>query len=253
MKGTENGGPPNRHRAVQCTRPAWATRQIVTFRRAGTYSLQRIILTTTARQAAVQQPGEIRWPSSFRRDWITKPIFRLAQHALPRLSDTEREAIEAGDVWWDAELFTGNPDWNKLLAFAPARLSEEERQFLDGPVEGCARMLDDWKINWQWHDLPPEVWDFLKANKFFAMIIPKAYGGLGFSAYRAFGSDPQAVVALDLRRLTAMVPNSLGPGELLMQFGTKEQRTIGCRAWRAARKFPASASPARKPDRTPPR
>ena len=121
--------------------------------------------------------------SSFRRDWITKPIFRLAQHALPRLSDTEREAIEAGDVWWDAELFTGNPDWNKLLACAPAKLSEEEQQFLAGPVEELCRMVDDWKVNWQWHDLPPEVWDYLKAKKFFAMIIPKAYGGLGFSAY----------------------------------------------------------------------
>jgi acyl-CoA dehydrogenase len=120
--------------------------------------------------------------SSFRRDWITNPIFRMAQHALPRLSDTEREAIEAGDVWWDADLFTGNPDWTKLLAFAPARLSEEEQQFLAGPVEELCRMLDDWKINWEWHDLPPEVWNFLKTQKFFAMIIPKTYGGLGLSS-----------------------------------------------------------------------
>ena len=112
-------------------------------------------------------------PSSFRRDRITKPIFRLAQRALPRLSQTEREAIEAGDVWWDAELFTGNPDWNKLVAFPPARLSEEEKQFLAGPVEQLCGMLDDWKINWETRDLPPEVWDFLKQNKFFAMIIPK--------------------------------------------------------------------------------
>ena len=121
--------------------------------------------------------------SSFRRDWITKPIFRLAGHALPQLSQTEREAIEAGDVWWDAELFTGNPDWTKLLAFAPARLSEEEQQFLLGPVEELCGMLDEWKINWEWRDLPPEVWNFLKEKKFFAMIIPKEYGGRGFSAY----------------------------------------------------------------------
>src|ERR1700722_3666795 len=162
--------------------------------------------------------------SSFRRDWITKPIFRMAQHALPRLSNTEREAIEAGDVWWDADLFTGNPDWNKLLAFAPAKLSDEEKQFLDGPVEELCRMLNDWKINWEWHDLPPDVWDFLKAKKFFAMIIPKAYGGLGFSAY----AHSEVVRKLSSRSIclacTAMVPNSLGPGELLVQFGTKTQQ-----------------------------
>jgi acyl-CoA dehydrogenase len=163
-------------------------------------------------------------PSTFRRDWITKPIFRMAQHALPRLSDTEREAIEAGDVWWDADLFTGNPDWKKLLAFAPAKLSDEEQQFLDGPVEELCRMLNDWKINWEWHDLPPEVWDFLKSKKFFAMIIPKAHGGLGFSAY----AHSEVIRKLSTRSIccacTAMVPNSLGPGELLLQFGTKAQQ-----------------------------
>jgi acyl-CoA dehydrogenase len=163
-------------------------------------------------------------PSSFRRDWITRPIFRLAQRALPRLSETEREAIEAGDVWWDAELFTGNPDWSKLLACAPARLSDEEQQFLAGPVEQLCRMLDDWKINWLWHDLPPEVWEFLKAKKFFAMIIPKSYGGLGFSAY----AHSEVIRKLSSRSIcaacTAMVPNSLGPGELLLQFGTKAQQ-----------------------------
>ena len=162
--------------------------------------------------------------SSFRRDWLTKPIFGMARHALPHLSDTEREAIEAGDVWWDADLFTGNPDWNKLLAFAPAKLSEEEQQFLDGPVDELCRMLNDWKINWEWHDLPPEVWDFLKTRKFFAMIIPKQYGGLGFSAY----AHSEVIRKLSTRSIcaacTAMVPNSLGPGELLVQFGTKAQQ-----------------------------
>lgn len=162
--------------------------------------------------------------SSFRQDFISKPIFRLAQHALPRLSDTEREAIEAGDVWWDADLFTGNPDWGKLLAFAPARLSDEEKQFLSGPVEELCRMLDDWKINWEWYDLPPQVWDFLKSRKFFAMIIPKAYGGLGFSAY----AHSEVIRKLSSRSScaasTAMVPNSLGPGELLLRFGTKAQQ-----------------------------
>jgi alkylation response protein AidB-like acyl-CoA dehydrogenase len=86
-------------------------------------------------------------------------------------------------VWWNADHFTGNPSWRKLLAFAPARLSDEEQQFRAGPVEELCAMLDDWKINWELHDLPSEVWDFLKAKRFFAMIIPKSFGGLGFSAY----------------------------------------------------------------------
>jgi acyl-CoA dehydrogenase len=162
--------------------------------------------------------------SSFRRDWITKPIFRWAQHVLPSLSDTEREAIEAGDVWWDADLFTGNPDWAKLLAFPPAQLRADEKAFLDGPVEELCRMVDDWRISWELGDLPPEVWDFLKANKFFAMIIPKKYGGLEFSAF----AHSEVIRKLSTRSLstavTAMVPNSLGPGELLHQFGTQAQQ-----------------------------
>ena len=149
----------------------------------------------------------------------------MAQHALPHLSDTEREAIEAGDVWWDADLFTGNPDWKKLLAFAPARLSEEEQQFLAGPVEELCRMLDDWKINWEWHDLPPEVWDFLKARKILRDDHSEEVWRPRLLRLRAFGSHPQIVVAVDLpRRCTAMVPNSLGPGELLVHFGTKAQQ-----------------------------
>src|SRR3984893_10516091 len=161
---------------------------------------------------------------SFRRDWISRPVFKLAQHALPSLSDTEREAIEAGDIWWDAELISGNPDWAKLLAFPAAKLTPEEQAFLDGPVDELCRMLDDWRINWELGDLPPEAWDFLKAHKFFAMIIPKKYGGLEFSAY----AHSEVIRKLSSRSLpgavTAMVPNSLGPGELLLKFGTKEQQ-----------------------------
>jgi acyl-CoA dehydrogenase len=161
---------------------------------------------------------------ALRRDWLTRPIFRWAQHALPSLSDTEREAIEAGDVWWDADLFSGNPDWAKLLAVPPASLSAEEQAFLAGPVEQVCGMLDDWEITWERGDLPPAVWDFLKTRKFFAMIIPKEYGGLGFSAY----AHSEVVRKLSTRSVslavTAMVPNSLGPGELLLQFGTEAQR-----------------------------
>ncbi|WP_407150886.1 acyl-CoA dehydrogenase [Bradyrhizobium sp. ORS 86] len=161
---------------------------------------------------------------SFRRDFITKPIFSWARGVLPTMSATEREALEAGDVWWDADLFTGNPDWSKLLAFAPAKLTEEEKAFLNGPVDELCAMLDEWKINWEWRDLPPEVWDFIKRNKFFGMIIPKEFGGLGFSPY----AHSEVVRKVSSRSLTAavtvMVPNSLGPGELLMRFGTREQQ-----------------------------
>jgi len=101
----------------------------------------------------------------------------------PPISQTEREALAAGDVWWDGELLGGNPDWDKLLDFEPARLTTAEREFIDGPVAELCGMLDDWRINVELLDLPPEVWDFLKRNRFFGIAIPKDYGGLGFSAY----------------------------------------------------------------------
>ncbi|MDB5504333.1 MAG: fadE [Tardiphaga sp.] len=163
-------------------------------------------------------------PSNLRRDFITKPIFGWAKGVLPTMSATEREALEAGDTWWDADLFTGNPDWAKLLAVKPAKLTAEEQAFMTGPVDALCAMLDDWKINWELRDLPPEVWDFIKREKFFGMIIPKEYGGLGFSPFahseivRKISS--RSVVAA----VTVMVPNSLGPGELLMKFGTDAQR-----------------------------
>src|ERR1700751_4255442 len=161
---------------------------------------------------------------SFRRDFITKPIFPIVHAALPSMSDTEREALEAGDGWWDGDLFTGSPDWSKLLANPPATLTEEEKAFLNGPVDELCAMLDEWKIFWEWRDLPPEVWEFIKQKKFFGMIIPKEFGGLGFSPY----AHSEVVRKLSSRSLaaavTVMVPNSLGPGELLMRFGTKEQQ-----------------------------
>jgi acyl-CoA dehydrogenase len=161
---------------------------------------------------------------SFRRDFVTKPIFSWARGVLPQMSDTEREALEAGDVWWDADLFTGDPDWSKLLAHPPATLTDEEKAFLSGPVDALCAILDDWKINWEWRDLPREAWDFIKREKFFGMIIPKEFGGLGFSPY----AHSEVVRKISTRSLTAavtvMVPNSLGPGELLMRFGTKDQQ-----------------------------
>src|SRR3569623_998027 len=95
---------------------------------------------------------------SFRRDVLTRPIFAWAHKALPAMSDTEREALEAGDVWWDADLFTGNQDWSKLLANALAKLTDEEQAFLAVPVEELCAIVDDLNVNWEWRDLPPEVW-----------------------------------------------------------------------------------------------
>ncbi len=159
-----------------------------------------------------------------RRKLLSEPIYRWARGALPKMSATEREAIEAGDVWWDAELFTGNPDWKKLLDTPPARLSPAEQAFLLGPVEELCGMLDEWKIQFEWRDLPAGVWDFLKRHKFFGMILPPEYGGLGFSAY----AHSQVIRKISTRSVTAavtvMVPNSLGPGELLVQFGTDQQK-----------------------------
>src|SRR5437899_12133341 len=113
--------------------------------------------------------------TSLRRDFISKPIFRWAQQVLPTLSDTEREAIEAGDTWWDADLFSGNPDWAKLMETPKAEFSEEEMAFLQGPVEEVCKMADDWQVHSELFDLPPNVWAFLKVNRFFGMIIPKQY------------------------------------------------------------------------------
>ncbi|HEY4163002.1 MAG TPA: acyl-CoA dehydrogenase [Dongiaceae bacterium] len=161
---------------------------------------------------------------AFRRRWLTVPIFRWAQKALPPLSPTEAVAIEAGDTWWDSALFSGNPDWQALLKTPEAKLSTEEQAFLDGPVEEVCRMTDDWEVRFKLFDLPRPVWDFLKQQRFFGMIIPKEFGGLGFSAY----AHSQVIRKLSSRSVTlavtVMVPNSLGPGELLLQFGTPEQK-----------------------------
>jgi acyl-CoA dehydrogenase len=159
-----------------------------------------------------------------RKALISRPFLKAYIKLLPTMSDTEREALEAGTVWWDGELFSGNPDWSKLRDSAPARLSAEEQAFLDGPCETLCQMLDDYDITHRLGDLPPEVWAYLKAKGFFAMIIPKRYGGLEFGAY----AHSCVLVKLAGRSVTAAstvaVPNSLGPGELLNHYGTEEQK-----------------------------
>lgn len=161
---------------------------------------------------------------SWRRQWLTEPLYRMARGAMPRLSATEQQAIQAGDVWWDAELFSGRPDWSRFIAAQPPSLSADEQAFLDGPVSRLCAMLDDWDISWQRYDLPESVWQYLKDNGFFGMIIPRQYGGLGFSAYAHSEVVRRISVQSVTAAVTVMVPNSLGPGELLLQFGTTEQR-----------------------------
>jgi acyl-CoA dehydrogenase len=156
--------------------------------------------------------------------FLTRPFLRTYKRLLPPMSSTEREALEAGTVWWDGELFTGSPDWKKLLDAAPPKLSAEEKAFLEGPCEELCRMLDEWDTTHRRADLAPDVWDFLKRKGFFAMIIPKKYGGLGFSAY----AHSCVLVKISSRSSTAAatvaVPNSLGPAELLLHYGTEEQK-----------------------------
>lgn len=122
-------------------------------------------------------------PSPLRRAVIGAPLLALFRKILPQVSQTEQEALDAGTVWWDGDLFSGNPDWNKLLAFPKPTLTAEEKAFVDGPVDELCAMLDDWQITHELHDLPASVWQFIKDHGFFGMIIPRQCEGLGFSAY----------------------------------------------------------------------
>ncbi|MBU1308810.1 MAG: acyl-CoA dehydrogenase FadE [Gammaproteobacteria bacterium] len=162
--------------------------------------------------------------ASVRQQYLTKPLLKLYRKIMPEMSSTEKEAIDAGTTWWEADLFRGNPDWHKMHNFPVPRLSAEEQAFLDGPVEELLTMVDDWHTTHERAYLTPEVYQYLKDKGFFAMIIKKEYGGLEFSAYA------QSCV---LQKLTSKsmvlssvvgVPNSLGPGELLQHYGTDEQK-----------------------------
>jgi len=159
-----------------------------------------------------------------RKALITRPFMKTYLKLLPRMSQTEKEALEAGTVWWDGELFSGAPRWEKLLAGRPPQLSAAEQEFLDGPCEELCRMLDEWHITHELADLPPQVWEFLKSRGFFAMIIPKRYGGLEFSAYAHSCVLAKIASRSATASSTVAVPNSLGPAELLNHYGTEEQK-----------------------------
>lgn len=155
---------------------------------------------------------------------VSSLVLRIFRKLLPQISQTEQEALDAGTVWWEGALFSGKPDWNQLLAYPKPELTPEEKAFLNGPVEQLCAMLDEWHITHERHDLPPHVWQFIRENRFFSLIIPKEYGGLGFSAL----AHSEVVMKISSRSNTAavtvMVPNSLGPAELLLHYGTEEQK-----------------------------
>ncbi|UXI02267.1 acyl-CoA dehydrogenase [Photobacterium sp. TY1-4] len=161
---------------------------------------------------------------NMRKRYFSDPAFKLFKKVLPPLSDTEREAMEAGSVWWDGELFSGSPNWQTLHNYPQPSLNAEEQAFMDNQLETLLAMLDDYQIVQEDKDLPPQVWEFLRKEKFFSLIIGKEYGGLDFSAH----ANSTIVTRIATRSLSAavsvMVPNSLGPGELLSHYGTQDQK-----------------------------
>lgn len=156
--------------------------------------------------------------------WFSTPIYRSFSKVLPPMSSTEQDALEAGTVWWESELFRGKPNWQQLHTFPAYQLTTEEQSFLDHEVNTVCAMIDDWQVSHIDHDMPAKVWDYLRQERFFSLIIPKEYGGRGFSAQ----AHSAVVAKLSTRNsalsVSVMVPNSLGPAELLLHYGTDEQK-----------------------------
>lgn len=207
------------------------------------WALAAAIFTLTAQMGLVH--GHLHWPAfplwsllgwlaagllfaasfpEIKRNYIVLPAYRALKGVMPTISETEREALEAGTVGWDAELFSGTPDWAKLRRVAPITLTAEERAFLDGPTTELCKKLNDWHIRHELHDVPDDIWQFVCDNGFLGMLISKQHGGLGFSAQaqslilgKISSRSPDGVTIV-------MVPNSLGPGELIEKYGTDAQK-----------------------------
>ncbi len=162
--------------------------------------------------------------SSLRLSMLSKPMLAYVKRILPPMSQTERDAIEAGTAWWEAELFRGNPEWDQLLKHNVSELTVEEQAYLDGPVDELCAMIDDWEVTNDLNDLSPETWEYIKKNKFLGMIIPKKYGGLEFSAIAHSAVVMKISTRSGAAGVSVMVPNSLGPAELLLHYGTEEQK-----------------------------
>jgi len=163
-------------------------------------------------------------PARPRRRYLSAPVLRRISAAMPAISDTERAAIDAGGVWWEAELFSGRPDWRVLFDAPAARLSERERAFLDGPVEELCAMVDDWEVTARLGDLPAPVWAFIRETRMFGLNIPAEFGGLGFSAHAQSCIVQKLSTRSATAAVTVMVPNSLGPAELILHYGSDAQK-----------------------------
>jgi len=162
--------------------------------------------------------------SHVRKEYISTPLLKMFRSIMPDMSSTEQEAIDAGTTWFEAELFRGAPNWTKLHNYPQPRLSADELAFLHGPVEEVCSMTNDWEVTHELADLPPEVWQYLKDHKFFAMIIKKEFGGLDFSAFAQSRVLQKLSSVSSVLASTVGVPNSLGPAELLQHYGTEEQK-----------------------------
>jgi acyl-CoA dehydrogenase len=161
---------------------------------------------------------------ALRRAVVTGPVFALYKQILPPMSQTEKEALEAGTVWWDGELFSGKPDWAKLLAYPVPKLTAEEQSFVDNECEELCRLADEWDTSTVHQDLSPEAWRYVKDKGFLGMIIPKKFGGLEFSAYAHSCVVQKLSTRCSAAAVSVMVPNSLGPAELILHYGTDEQK-----------------------------
>ena len=188
------------------------------------WGAELIAPTTAAIMAAAAAPVLLLLTlTPLRRAILSRSAMAGFRRIMPKMSPTEQAAVEAGGVWWDAELFAGKPDWKRLLATPAPVLTPEEQSFLDNEAEHLCDLANDWETTSVWQDLSPEAWAYAKDKGFLGMIIPKAYGGLGFSAY----AHSQVIQKLSTRcsaaAVSVMVPNSLGPAELLLHYGTDEQ------------------------------
>lgn len=184
---------------------------------------------------AIVWSGLILWPiflavfvplnlTQIRKTYITQKAFSLVRQVLPPMSDTEKEAIEAGDVWWEAKLFQGRPEWNQWIETQCPKMTSQEVSFLNNQVEHLVDLINDWQVLQEEYDLAPEVWQYLKDERFFGMCIPKQYGGLEFSALAHSEIISRIATKSISAAVTTMVPNSLGPGELLIKYGTEKQK-----------------------------
>ena len=161
---------------------------------------------------------------ALRRPILTKPVFEILKKSMPTMSVTEREALEAGTTWWEKDIFSGKPDWNQFAQIGLPQLTAEEQSFLDNEVTELCALLDEWDIHHNRKDLSPEAWQYLKDKGFLGLIIPKEFGGRDFSPYAQSRVMSKIASRSITAAVTAMVPNSLGPGELLMKYGTDEQK-----------------------------